>query len=125
MSLLTRVDGLVLLDLDLAVRGFGVEITATGPPPALWSARDAAGEVLDPLEYERYGTRHRSMFRYCAAAPGSVGFVVSQDGAVRAVTALERGVVVWEDIKVQQYEFSESDISLIERTRPGDPPVDG
>ena len=32
ISLLTRVDGAVVLDSDLAVRGFGVEITSSDEP---------------------------------------------------------------------------------------------
>lgn len=40
-SLLTRVDGLVLLDPNLEVQGFGVEITVSEEPSEIYSAGDA------------------------------------------------------------------------------------
>jgi hypothetical protein len=44
--------------------------------------------------------RHRSMIRYCASNEDSVGFVVSQDGDVRAITAVKNHVVVWENVRI-------------------------
>ena len=45
------------------------------------------------------------MMRYVAAVQPSVGFVVSQDGDVRAITKLEDKVVIWEDIRLQIDDF--------------------
>lgn len=52
--------------------------------------RDPKAEV-GPLRTDarRFGTRHQSMMRLCFARPGSVGFVVSQDGNVRAIPGFE------------------------------------
>ena len=81
ISLLTRVDGLVLLTPTLEVQGFGVEITEGEEPTEIYAAGDARGteSLLRRIDYQQYGTRHRSMMRYCAKYPGSVGFVISQD----------------------------------------------
>jgi hypothetical protein len=57
------------------------------------------------LDYNHFGTRHRSMMRYCAAVPGSVGFVVSQDGDVRAITRVRDDLVVWENVKLRLDDF--------------------
>ena len=59
-------------------------------------------ELIDPAQY---GTRHRSMMSYCAAVPGSVGFVISQDGNVRVVTQVRGRLVMWNNIKLQLYGF--------------------
>ena len=101
ISLLTRVDGLVLMTPDLAVRGFGVEITLSDPPATISRALDAEAASTTNLAYTQYGTRHRSMMRYCWAIPGSVGFVVSQDGDVRVMTRRTDELLMWENPLLQ------------------------
>jgi len=107
ISLLTRVDGLVLLDQNLEVQGFGVEITVSDEPEEIYAAGDAwASEwLLKKVDYQQYGTRHRSMMRYCAKFPGSVGFVISQDGDVRVMTGVNGRLVIWENIQLQLPKF--------------------
>jgi hypothetical protein len=107
ISLLTRVDGLVLLNRDLEVQGFGVEITEAREPPEIYAAGDASasGYLLKKVDYQHYGTRHRSMMRYCAKFPGSVGFVISQDGDVRVMTNVDGRLIVWENIQLQLPKF--------------------
>jgi hypothetical protein len=107
VSLLTRVDGLVLLSSWLEVNGFGVEITTSEEPSEIFVAGDTAGTewLLRKVDYQLYGTRHRSMVRYCAKFPGSVGFVISQDGDVRAMTKIGERLVVWENLRLQLPEF--------------------
>jgi hypothetical protein len=106
-SLLTRVDGLVLLDPNLEVQGFGVEITVSEEPSEIYAAGDpwASDWVLRKVDYQHYGTRHRSMMRYCAKFPGSVGFVISQDGDVRVMTKVGERLVIWENIQLQLPKF--------------------
>jgi hypothetical protein len=106
ISLLTRVDGLVLLDPQLVVHGFGVEITTHEAPEHLYIARDGKA-TIDRLvigDYNHYGTRHRSMMRYCNMVPGSVGFVISQDGDVRAMTRSGERLIFCENIRLQYEE---------------------
>lgn len=107
VSLLTRADGLVLLNQNLELHGFGVEITLSGESPIILISgdRDATEDQLIKIDFNHYGTRHRSMMRYCAIVPGSVGFVVSQDGDVRAMTQVRGQLVMWENIKLQQPQF--------------------
>jgi len=102
ISSLSCVDGLVLATPDLGVRGFGVEILtkkevrsvylSPGPNP-----RDQSLRVVDP---SHYGMRHRSMMRYCFAHPKALGFVISQDGEIRAMTRVKNRLIMWENLKV-------------------------
>lgn len=106
VSSLSRVDGLVLVDGELAVAGFGVEITVPDDPPQVLLAGDAAAtpDQCTPADPRQWGTRHRSMMRYCWSHPGSVGFVVSQDGTVRAITRRKEQLLLWEQIELQGLE---------------------
>jgi hypothetical protein len=64
-------------------------------------AHNSAGTDTKALNLNHYGTRHRSMLRYCATYPNSLGFVVSQDGDVRAITHSGNRVVLWDNIRIQ------------------------
>ena len=103
ISLLSRVDGLVLMTPNLDVKGFGVFITADREPDRVALAGDvfAADDQLSTVEYTHFGSRHRSMMRYCAQVPGSIGFVISQDGDVRVMTRVRDCLVMWENIRLQ------------------------
>lgn len=65
---LAAVDGAVILRRDLRLLGFGAEITA-----------EPGGDG----EADSWGMRHRSAARFCQMVPGSLAFVVSQDGGIR------------------------------------------
>lgn len=107
VSLLSRVDGLVLLTPDLQVKGFGVEILQRKLPTRLLrsSTANATPQSLRVADYQHFGTRHRSMMRYCFSVPGSLGFVVSQDGDVRVMTRLGDALVFWDSIRLQLDNF--------------------
>jgi hypothetical protein len=102
IALLTRIDGLTLISPELEVFGFGVEITTACEPASvrLVLTSEAAKESRKKFNYTYFGTRHRSMMRFCAANSDSVGFVISQDGDVRAITRLEDEVCLWENFRL-------------------------
>lgn len=104
ISLLTRVDGLVLMTPSLEVQGFGVEITYNDEPTEVFLAGNerATKSQLHKGDYNHFGTRHRSMMRYCSQVDGSIGFVISQDGDVRVMTQVHRQLVMWENIRLQR-----------------------
>ena len=108
VSLFSRVDGLVMLDMDLNVCGFGAVITYDSDLDSVYLAGDtnATEELLTPLNYNHFGTRHRSIMRYCSAHEGAVGFVVSQDGDVRAITSVNNKVVVWDNLMIRNEYFA-------------------
>jgi len=107
LSSLGRVDGLVWLGHDLVLNGFGVIIGADKEPDQVFKAMDALGTKTEMVDLNNLGTRHRSMIRQCARDPESVGFVISQDGDVRAITGIRGSVLIWENIRLQRTENAE------------------
>ncbi len=99
---LSCVDGLILSGPDLSIRGFGVEIRPKQEINALYMSFSPvpAPKSLKKIDPNHYGTRHRSMMRYCMAHPQSVGFVVSQDGEIRAITRVGKRLIMWENLQV-------------------------
>ena len=100
---LSCVDGFVLVDRRMVVHGFGVEVRTDNLLSDIHVARDshANPKLLRQSELTQYGTRHRAMMRYCYDKPGSLGFVVSQDGDIRAMTRIADMLILWENIDVQ------------------------
>lgn len=105
ISLLSRVDGLILMTPNLEVKGFGVEIKYSEPPPTVYYAENRGGTEKGLVEanYNHYGTRHRSMMRYCNQVPNSIGFVISQDGDVRIISKISGKLIIWDNIKLQNH----------------------
>ncbi|MGL4911740.1 MAG: putative sensor domain DACNV-containing protein [Romboutsia sp.] len=100
ISSLSCVDGLVLMNSKFEVNGFGVEILCNEKPPKIYIANDAKGEFLKEVHYEHFGTRHRSMMRYCYKKPNSIGFVISQDGDIRVILNKDNNIIIWNNIKI-------------------------
>jgi hypothetical protein len=98
---LSRVDGAVLLQNGLDVVGFGVEIRTKAETKRVSLAQDEGATSLIAVDPKAFGTRHRSMMRYCQAHPSAVGIVVSQDGDIRAMTTVNSEVVVWEHLQLR------------------------
>ncbi len=100
---LSRVDGFIMLDRSLVVNGFGVELRADSPLNEVLLAGDAQAQrrLMQTANLEEYGTRHRAMMRYCYETSGALGFVVSQDGDIRAMTRIGEHLVLWDNINVQ------------------------
>ena len=95
---LSRVDGAVLLQNGFDVAGFGVEIRTKADVNHIFLAEDEWATKLIAADPHAYGTRHRSMMRYCQAHPSAVGIVVSQDGDIRAIATVGSRVVMWEQL---------------------------
>lgn len=110
ISLLSRVDGLILFNNRLDVRGFGVEIKTSDVPDKIYICSNAvpSESYLIEADYNHLGTRHRSMIRYCWKYERAVGFVISQDGDVRAITKHDGKLMVWDNIKLQAHSFVKS-----------------
>ncbi len=101
LTSLSRVDGLIWLDPQLSLRAFGVEITLKSDPGTVLRAENPLGTETKKIDLSYFGMRHRSMMRYCAADLSSIGFVVSQDGDVRAITSLKGRILLWENVRIQ------------------------
>ena len=46
------------------------------------------------------------MMRYGHKVPGSLGFVIAQDGEVRAMTRVGEYLIVWDNLKSQAHTFA-------------------
>ncbi len=103
ISSLANTDGCVVLNRDLQVRGFGgeiqidqddvdqVRIVRHHPAPQAELRPEALG-----------GTRHRSAFRLCALLPGTLCFVISQDGSLSVLFGRDgKQVDYWKGMGVQ------------------------
>ena len=63
-------------------------------------ASDLEGEVREEEATDGVGTRHRSVYRLCAAIHDALGIVVSQDGGVRLVGVKDGAVTYWDQLGV-------------------------
>lgn len=103
---LSRVDGAVLLDTDFTVYGFGCELLCTpSTDRAFFTNRTipkkAGARIFDPAQF---GTRHRSMIRYCSNDKAAIGFVISHDGPVRAFTSVGDNLFAWDNARLTDTE---------------------
>lgn len=99
---LTCIDGLVVLNNKLRVMGFGAVVKKINLPKEIYISKTAR---INPVKLEainpnHFGTRHRAMLSYCWKYEGSLGFVVSQDGDIRAITKIGDKLIMWENIRV-------------------------
>jgi DNA integrity scanning protein DisA with diadenylate cyclase activity len=94
---LADVDGAVVLTKRFEILGFGAEIAGNLPRVSeVRRALDLEADTFAGDVVEGDGTRHRSAYRFCAAVPGAVAVVVSQDGGVRFVTKHRGAVTYWD-----------------------------
>jgi hypothetical protein len=109
ISSLSCVDGLVLAGPDLSIRGFGVEILTKKKLDSVYlvPGPSVLNKTLKKVDPNHYGTRHRTMMRYCFAHPDSIGFVISQDGEIRAMTRVKSRLLMWENLKVLDFDESQ------------------
>ena len=91
------VDGAVILDAALSVRGFRVELLARDEerlPECVRLSPDASELAATVgVDLSAFGTRHRSAARFCARLPGAVVVAISQDGEMREFIRLQDGRV--------------------------------
>lgn len=101
----TCVDGVVLFNRNMVTNGFGAVLRAKKMPGKIYvsSTATATSKSLAAHDPRHYGTRHRSMIAYCWNHPTSLGLVISQDGDIRAFSKIEDKLIMWENIKTQQY----------------------
>ena len=92
-----EVDGAVVLTKAFELLGFGGEISGELPGVvAVRRALDLEGEQGEEEFTESVGTRHRSAYRLCLAAPETMAIVISQDGGARIVRSRDGVVTYWD-----------------------------
>jgi hypothetical protein len=119
VSSLAAVDGLVLMTPTLSVSGFGVKI---GSAPEVKIVYDGASFArlktrARKIDLSQFGTRHRSMVRYCSKDRNAVGLVVSQDGYVRMIMTIQNSLVLWDNIKLLDHRDFSPKVAIRDKER--------
>ncbi|WP_448950572.1 putative sensor domain DACNV-containing protein [Labrys neptuniae] len=120
VSSLAAVDGLVLMSPTLSIAGFGVKIGSTPDVTAICDSKNFShrGSRAKKIDLSQFGTRHGSMFRYCAQDRNALGIVVSQDGYVRLITSIQNNLLFWDNIKLLARDnFSSKAASIYKKRR--------
>ncbi|WP_339736191.1 hypothetical protein [uncultured Gimesia sp.] len=94
ISLLSAVDGAVLLDQHLRIQGFGVRFLILLPPGSKVEDASSGRTYL----CDQWGLRHQSVFSFCHKCEGASGMIVSQDGEVKAVKVEQGQLYFWDGI---------------------------
>jgi hypothetical protein len=94
---LSCVDGALIIDEHLRPLRFATHLAAPK-----WSREVLEGTHHDILptqriELARFGTRHNSAIGFVGVCPGTIGFVISQDGPVRAILRVGDAIWLWPD----------------------------
>lgn len=101
LSKLTAIDGAVVLNYSFELLMFGAKIKSMTVPKKVvlidFVTRDRRDSAIETIG----GTRHQSALRFVSEIPGSVAFVVSQDGSVSVATRESQdAVALWRRIEV-------------------------
>lgn len=98
-------DGALILTSNLKVLSFGATLSAEKK----WKGKvivgpDGFNECGEDFPYKTRGTRHNSMIDFIGECKGAIGFVISQDGPIRAfVKKDESTVLCWPDCRVSMF----------------------
>lgn len=95
LAQLTRVDGALVIDEYLRPLGFSAVIKMT--PEWTGPVENMSSLERGSVDLTKFGTRHRSAVTFAANSPGSIAFVISQDGAIRGMTRIGPKVLFWPD----------------------------
>lgn len=105
ISQLAAVDGALILNSELDVITWGATLRAASWTRKVLIGPDGRGVCTgERFERERFGTRHNSAIDFAGSHPGSVVFVASQDGPIRAFLRTDDETVsVWPDCGVSMF----------------------
>ncbi len=98
---LASIDGAVLLTDQFEVVSFGSTLKARPWKGDVVIGPDGYGGGGQPVKTTEFGTRHSSTINFVGACPGTVGFVISQDGPIRGLTRKNpKTILCWPDCSV-------------------------
>ncbi|MBF0623480.1 MAG: GAF domain-containing protein [Magnetococcales bacterium] len=95
LAQLTCVDGALILSDRFQVHSFGSMLTA---PPWLGDVVSWSEDQLFPsrrMDLGKRGARHNSAVNFVGAMPGTVAFVISQDGPVAGLARKDDRTIYW------------------------------
>lgn len=102
---LATLDGALILTNKLDVIAYGSTLTASEWTGSVKTGPDGFGENSGQhFERERLGTRHNSAINFAGKCPGSLLFVISQDGPIRAFLRTNDDLVMcWPNCNVSMF----------------------
>lgn len=101
---LAGIDGALLLTPEFEVVGFGMKLKSPK-----WTGDVQHGPLIQEVEtnhldFSKLGTRHNSALNFVGSVAGSVAFVASADGPIRAlVRSTEDKIWYWPDCRVSMF----------------------
>jgi hypothetical protein len=96
---LSATDGCLVFDRLLKLHSFGSMIEPSGyDDETARCFRGDSDQQLDQHEVRNFGARRLSALHLCAACPGALAFVISQDGDLRAFVHRKNGVRLYDNL---------------------------
>lgn len=96
VACLSHMDGAIVLSREFDVLGIGAVLNLDGHVEEISTPRDVSSAVMPTAQSS--GTRHLAARQICERVPGSIAFVVSQDGGLLVCASTPGGVVSNDDL---------------------------
>ena len=94
---LSCVDGALIIDEHLRPLRFATHLAAPKWVGEVFEGTHKDVIPTQKVELIRFGTRHNSAICFVGACPGAIGFVISEDGPVRALLRVGEAIWLWPD----------------------------
>lgn len=89
------IDGALIITDMFEPLSFGTQLKAPTWKGKILTGPDAFHNRLEPIDRTKRGMRHNSAVDFVGACPGSIAFVVSQDGLIGAMTRHDANTIYW------------------------------
>lgn len=105
LAQLSAIDGALVILPNFDVVTFGSTLRST----TSWKGHvltgpDGFGGGGQRLDLSKYGTRHNSAIDFVAAVPGTIAFVISQDGPIRGFVMKDKDTILcWPDCTASMF----------------------
>lgn len=105
LAQLSAIDGALVILPNFDVVAFGSTLRATTTWKGLvLTGSDGFGGGGQRLDLSRYGTRHNSAIDFVASCPGSIAFVISQDGPIKGFVIKDKDTILcWPDCTASMF----------------------
>jgi len=97
LAQLSCVDGALILDEHLRPLWFATHLAAPKWTKEVFEGTHHSLLPTQELELTRFGTRHNSAIGFVGHCPSTIGFIISEDGPVRAILHVDGAVWLWAD----------------------------
>jgi hypothetical protein len=104
LAQLSCIDGALILTGQLNVLSFGSTLKSTKWNGKVFIGPDGFGGGGENVDVSKLGNRHNSTIDFIGISPGSIAFVISQDGPIRGLVRKdEETILYWPDCFVSMF----------------------